>query len=158
MTRTSPSIGKGARAFSPCSLNTAKTEHSGFILLISILAIGFIASAILASLLMRGINAGTVSLSIQESKQALALAQGCAEYALLSLPKSPTYSGNEILPSATGTCEILTIGGVENNNRLLCTEGRSGDAVRRLEIVVRQILPQTNIDSWREVALFSLCK
>lgn len=134
------------------------SSRPGYILLISILAIGFISSAILASLLMLGINAGTMSLAVQESNQALALAQGCAEYALLELRKSPTYTGNEILPSTTGTCEVLTIGGVGNNNRLLCTEGQAGNAVRHLEIVVNQVLPQTKIYSWQEVAVFSLCQ
>lgn len=134
------------------------SSRPGYILLISILAISSIASAILGSLLMLGVNAGTVSLSVQESAQALALSQGCAEYALLELRKSPLYRGNKILTYPNGTCEVLAIDGMGNNNRLLCTEGRAGDAVRRLEIIVNEILPRTKIYSWQEVPVFSFCK
>ncbi len=127
-------------------------------MLISILVIGAICIGILTSLLMLGINASQVSISVQESNQALALSQGCAEYALLKLRTTPTYEGEETLSFGSGTCDILAVGGVGNNNRLLCAEGIAGDAVRRIEIVVNQILPKTTIYSWQEVALFSLCQ
>ncbi len=130
----------------------------GYILLISILIIGAVCSVILTSLLALGINALHVSLSVQQSNQALALAQGCADYALLQLRASPLYAGNEVLTYPTGTCEILTIGGIGNSNRLLCSEGQSGDATRKLELVVNQVLPQTKMYSWQEVANFSLCE
>ena len=130
----------------------------GYILLVLILIIGAVCSVILASLLLLGTNASRVSLSIQESGQALEFAQGCAEYGLKELRSSLLYDGNELLTYEHGTCEILLIGGIGNTNRLLCTEGQAGDSVRRLEIVVNQILPETNISSWQEVASFSLCE
>ena len=133
-------------------------KHGGYILLISILVIGAICSAILSSLLMLGINAGQVSFTVTQSNQSLALAQGCAEYALQQLRTSPAYLGNELLTYPTGTCDILGVGGSGNNNRFICTEGQVGDVVRRLEIVVNQVLPQTAIYSWQEVAVFSLCE
>ncbi len=136
----------------------ASGRRSGYILLISILIIGAICSAILASLLMLGINAGQVSQSVQESNQALGLAAGCAEYALLQLRASPAYAGDEELTYSNGVCDVLAVGGVGNNNRLLCVEGDSGDAVRRIEIVVNQVLPQTKVYSWQEVPVFSLCQ
>ena len=130
----------------------------GYILLISILVIGGICSAILSSLLLLGINAAQVSHTVTQSNQALGLAQGCAEYALLQLRSSPSYAGNELLTYTAGTCEVLEIGGSGNVNRLICAEAQVGDTVRRLEIVVSQLLPQTLISSWQEVAHFSLCE
>jgi hypothetical protein len=135
-----------------------RTKRGGYILLISILAIGVIASAILSSLLLLGTSASHVSISIGQSSQALAAAQACAEYALLQLRTAPTYPGDELLDLNNGSCELLQIGGIGNNNRLLCLEGRSGDATRRLEIVVNQLLPETTITSWQEVTTFSLCQ
>lgn len=134
-------------------------SHSrhGYILLITILIIGAIASAILASLLLLGISANHVSLSVLQANQALANAQGCAEYGLMKLRESPSYAGNEFVTIGSDQCEILTIGGIGNNNRVLCTEGSVGDSIRRLEIVIDQILPETTILSWQEVAIFSLC-
>lgn len=133
-------------------------RREGYILLITILIIGAIASAILSSLMLLGISGAQVSFSVQQSEQALAAAQGCAEYALLKLRQSPSYAGNEFRTLGNDTCEVLTIGGIGNNNRSLCTEGLSGDAIRRLEIAISQILPQTRVYSWQEVSVFTLCQ
>ena len=136
----------------------AGEKKPGYILLISIVVIGVICSAILSSLLLLGVSSGAVSLSVQQSTQALSGAQACAEYALRALRTSPSYIGNETLTLGDTTCDILTIGGIGNNNRNVCTEGQMGDAVRRLEIVVNQVLPQTKVYSWQEVSAFSLCQ
>ena len=134
------------------------SSRRGYILLITVLVIGAIGSAIVSSLLILGISANHVSLSITESNHALANAQGCADYGLLKLRQSPSYAGNEFLTIGLQQCEILPVGGIGNNNRVLCTEGKVGDAIRRLEIVINQILPQTTIYSWQEVSVFSLCQ
>ncbi|OGJ62600.1 hypothetical protein A3A67_02550 [Candidatus Peribacteria bacterium RIFCSPLOWO2_01_FULL_51_18] len=129
----------------------------GYILLISIVVIGAIASAVLSTLLLLGISANQVSLSVQQSKQAMAEAQACTEYALLRLRESPNYPGNVTLDSPKGRCGILLISGTGNNDRYLCTIGISGDVTRRLETAIDQILPKTLITSMQEVPSFSLC-
>ncbi len=134
------------------------TSHTGYIMLITVLFVGIIASAILTSLLLLGTSANQVSLSVVEANHSLAIAQGCAEYGLLKLRQSPSYAGNEFLTIGNHQCEILPVGGIGNNNRVLCTEGKIGDSVRRLEIVINQILPQTKIYSWQEVSVFSICQ
>lgn len=133
-------------------------SRPGYILLILILIIGAVCSVILSSLLLLGSNASHVSMSVEQSGKALELAQGCAEYGLQKLRTSLTYSGDEVLTYGSGVCELLTIGGIGNTSRLLCTEGQSGDSIRRLEIVVSQLLPKTTIFSWQEVSSFSLCE
>jgi hypothetical protein len=141
------------RRFSPIG-----AAHDGYILLITIVIIGTMASAILSSLLLLGISANHVSLSVLQANKSLANAQACAEYGLMKLRASPSYAGNEFIAVGTDQCEILSVGGIGNNNRVLCTEGKIGDSVRRLEVVVNQILPQTKIYSWQEVSVFSLCQ
>ncbi len=131
--------------------------QNGYILLLSVLIIGSICATILASLLMLGVNSSKVSISVRQSEEALSLAEGCAEYGLLQLRNSLDYQGNEVLSYSNGICEILTIGGTENDRRTLCTDGQVGDITRRLEIVVENVVPQTKIASWQEVATFSLC-
>lgn len=133
-------------------------ERNGYILLVSILIIGAVCSAILSSLLLIGTNSSHVGISAGESVEALSLASSCAEYGLLRLRTSLGYAGNEVLTYGRGACELLAIGGTENDNRILCAEGQVGDAVRRLEIVVKQVVPQTKISSWQEVSTFSLCQ
>jgi hypothetical protein len=134
------------------------SSQNGYILLISILVIGAIASAILSSLLLLGISANQVSFSVQQASQSLANAQACAEYGLMKLRQTPSYAGDEFVTIGSNQCEILPIGGIGNNNRVLCAEGKVGDSVRRLEVVINQVLPQTKIYSWQEVAVFSLCE
>lgn len=136
---------------------TQPSSRSGFVLLITVLIVGAIGTAILSSLLLLGISANKVSLSVQESAQALAAAQACAEYALLQLRDSPNYAGNQTIILDGHACEIRTINGTGNTNRSLCVEGRAGDSYRRLEIVVDTILPVTKVFSWQEVPLFLLC-
>ena len=133
-------------------------SRNGYMLLITILVIGAIASVILTSLLLLGISANQVSQSVLEANQSMAQAHGCAEYGLMKLRASPSYAGNEFITIGTTQCEILAVGGIGNNNRVLCAEGRIGDSVRRLEIVIYQVLPQTKIYSWQEVSVFSLCQ
>ena len=137
---------------------TGTRKRAGYILLITILIIGAIASAILSSLLLLGISSAQVSFSVQQSEEALAGAQACAEYALLKLRQSPSYAGNEHRTLGSYACEVLAVGGIGNNNRAVCTEGTSGDSIRRLEIAVSQILPQTKVYSWQEVSVFTLCQ
>lgn len=131
--------------------------RSGYLLLITILVIGVIATAVVSSLLFLGTSSSAVSLAIQQSSQAIGLAQACSEYALQQLRINPQYAGDQILTLESGTCDIHPIGGIGNNNRLVCIEGIVGDIYRRLEIVVQQVLPKTTITSWQEVTQFSLC-
>ncbi len=132
--------------------------RNGYILLITVLIIGAIASAVLSSLLMLGISLNQVSLSVLQSNQSLATAQGCAEYGLMKLRQSPSYAGNELVMIDTNQCKILPIKGIGNNNRVLCVEGKVGDSVRRIEIVISRVLPLTSINSWQEVYVFALCQ
>lgn len=127
-------------------------------LLMSILIVGTVSTAIVASLLFLGTTSGNISLAVQQSSQAMSLAQGCAEYALQKLRTAPSYIGSESFTIGNGDCEVLPIGGTGNTNRLLCAEGRVGENYRRLEIIVKEVLPQTKIYSWQEVPTFSLCQ
>lgn len=132
-------------------------KRSGYVLLISVIVIGSVASAILVSVLMLGISAAQVSSSVHLSSQALAIAHACAEDALMDLRTSLSYAGSETQSFSLGTCETLSLGGIGNNSRLICTEGTVGDTTRRIEIVVEQVLPEMKISSWQEVGAFTLC-
>lgn len=130
----------------------------GYVLLISTLFVGALASVILTSVLMLGTNSGLVHLSVQQSARAIAAAEACAEIGLNALRSNPSYGGNEEYELETDVdCEILSVGGTGNANRLLCTEGTVGGSVRRLEIIISSLYPQMRIASWQEVSTFSIC-
>lgn len=140
------------------SIIGTENRHPGYTLLFSVIAIGTIASTVVASLLMLSTTASQVGISNEQGVEAFALAHGCMEYALEALRTSTNYTGNETKTLSTGVCEILTVGGTGNNNRMICTEGRSGNVTRRLEVIVRRVLPTTLIDSWQEVSTFTICQ
>ncbi len=132
--------------------------RAGYILLISILIIGVIASAVVSSLLLLGLSSNRSSQSIMQSAQAFAIAQGCAELALLKLHDSLAYLGDQNnLPVGPGFCDILPIRGVGNTDRLVCVEARVGEVFRRIEIIVHKVLPSVTIRSWNEVSTFTNC-
>lgn len=139
---------------------TPTSQSPGYILLISILIIGTIASAVVVSLMLLGTGAARTGFAIEQSAKAIALSQACSEYALLKLRTNPAYGGDEIVTTFVGggACEILTTGGAGNNNRILCTEAVVGTVSRRMEIIVQQLLPKTLVYSWQEVPYFSLCE
>lgn len=131
--------------------------RNGYIFLLTVLVTGAISMAIVISLLLLSIAAERTGLSLQQSSQSFALAQLCAEHALLSLHEDLGYTGDEQLERSYGTCDILVIGGSGNSNRTICTEGISGNTVRRFEILVRKVIPSVEIYSWQEVELFTAC-
>lgn len=133
------------------------SRRGGYVLLLSILVMGVIASTIVASLLMLGTASNRASFTVQQTAESLSFADACAEYALFALTKSSDYQGGQTLTFPEGTCDILPIGGFGNNDRFVCVEATTSDVVRRIEIIVQQLLPQTKIQSWQEVVGFSLC-
>jgi|GEM_PF-1411053 len=131
--------------------------RSGYIFLFSVIMIGAISLATLGSLLLIGIGSLQIGATVEQSEQARSLAQTCTERALRSLWEDATYVGNENIPLPEGECDILPVGGSGNENRAVCTEGRVGFTVRRYEILLKRILPSTQVYSWREVEQFAAC-
>ena len=130
----------------------------GFIMLISVLAIGTVAAASAAALLLLGLSIERNSYAIQISSQAFAGAWSCAEHALAELQENISYEGNrEINLDLPGeeiqTCRIYPVGGDGNFDRILCTEATyKGATARRLYIRIDRIWPTTQIESWKEVS------
>ncbi|MDD5623443.1 MAG: hypothetical protein PHI23_01895 [Candidatus Peribacteraceae bacterium] len=123
----------------------------------SVLAIGAIAMASIGTLLVVSLGVQRSGYTIQQSSQALVYAQSCAERALLTLREDSAYAGMEDITFSGGSCSILRVGGSGNENRSLCTEGAVGNTTRRLEIILKRLLPSTQVYSWQEVDVFSAC-
>jgi|GEM_PF-821594 hypothetical protein len=132
-------------------------KRPGFIFLLMVLAVGALVTATTVSLILLGLAGERTGYSVVRSAQALELARLCAERALRELRVDNRYAGGVTVTVGDGTCTLQSIGGSGNNNRTVCAEGRSGGAVRRLEIAVEQIQAPTRITSWRAVQAFSLC-
>ncbi|MDD4319080.1 MAG: hypothetical protein PHW10_02020 [Candidatus Peribacteraceae bacterium] len=132
-------------------------ERHGYVFLLSVLAVGTIASATAASLLLLGGAVERTTFAIEQSLQAYENAGTCVERALVSLRADLAYPGGETLTLARGTCDLRETGGAGSGPRTVCAAGRSGKAVRHLEVRLETIYPRVTVVSWREVPSITLC-
>ncbi|MFA6039624.1 MAG: hypothetical protein WCV62_03125 [Candidatus Peribacteraceae bacterium] len=132
-------------------------SRPGFVFLLSVLAVGVIAAATAASLLLLGGAAEHTAYSVEQSMQALEFARSCVERGILEARNDMAYGGQEYYSWPRGSCLILPIGFNANAENVFCAEGRSGLALRRLEVEVTQLFPQVKVRSWNEVKTFTNC-
>lgn len=133
------------------------SDRPGYILLVSVLIVGAVMSATAFTLMLLGLGAELSGAAIADSAQAYENAQSCAEHALLSLRSDLAYDGGDTVDMPNGDCVIEAVGGGGNFDRTICVEGTMARSVRRMEIVVHRVLPETAIRSWEEVSSFTLC-
>jgi hypothetical protein len=128
--------------------------NQGFIALISILIIGALILAVSIGVSLRSIDETTMSMDQQESNRALALADLCAEQALMKLESVLNYAGSESITVDGDTCDILLITGSGNLNRTIKTQSTVSGYTRKVKLEVLQISPTMQISSWETVPGF----
>lgn len=126
----------------------------GFIALTSILIIGALILTISIGLSLRSIGETQISLAEQESHRALALANLCAEAALMKLESVLNYGGNESMAVGGQSCDIMSIEGSGNLNRIVKAKSTVSGHTKKVKVVVSRISPVMQITSWEEVADF----
>jgi hypothetical protein len=133
--------------------NTSRKNHSGYMTLISMLVVGAIGTAITVSLLSLGIGAAKTSFAIEQSNQAKAFANQCAEEVLQRIREESLQFDTGTLLFDSGSCSFaVTYQGTEK--RTVKASGFVGTVVRKVEIVVEAFNPTLLITSWQEVADF----
>ena len=152
-------------------MSITPSNRNGFVMLLTVLVVGTMASAAAISILLLGIGIERNAFSIQQSTQAYYNAWTCAENAISALRKDLSYTGNHERSFVYGyannqggtsygttTCKIYPIGGSDNTDRTICTEGTFGNfTIRRLEVKLSRVLPSTLVDSWKEVETITEC-
>ncbi len=129
-------------------------NKNGFIALISLLIIGAVVLLIGTGLSLRSIGETNMSLAQEQSQKAGAMADLCAEQALMKLESVLNYSGNETLTVDGISCTIFTIGGVGNTNRTITVQSAVGGYARKVKLAVAQISPTMQITSWEKTPDF----
>lgn len=124
--------------------------NDGYITLLSVLVIGAIAVLIAVSLILLGLSSSRNSFSLEESNQAKALANACAEEALQEIQDLLVYEGSDTISLGQGSC-TYTVTNLGVQNRDIEATGTVGNVVRKVEILIDQIRPEINIVSWQEV-------
>lgn len=127
--------------------------RSGFITLISVLVVGAVGIAISMSLILLGLGSSRTSFAIEQSDQAKALANACAEEALQKIKDSIPYTGTGNLAIGQGSCNY-TVTNQGGQNRTITATGAVGTITRKEKIIIDKITPAIQIVSWQEVDNF----
>ncbi len=128
-------------------------NKGGYIALISVLIVGAVAIAVTTSMLLLGLGSSRTSFALEQSYQAKALANLCAEEALQQIRSSTSFSGTDNLSLGQGVC-TYTVANTGGQNRSITAQGTVGTIVRKTSVNVNTINPKINVASWQEVADF----
>ncbi|MEK9183665.1 MAG: hypothetical protein AAB890_01145 [Patescibacteria group bacterium] len=120
----------------------------------SVIIFGALSLVISVGFYLRSLSEIKVSLGEVESKKALAMANLCAESALLKLESVINYSGNETLVVDGKSCDILAVGGSGNLSRVVKTQSTVSGYTKKIKVEVLQISPAMQISSWETVPDF----
>ncbi len=125
----------------------------GFVALISVIIVGSIILSISIFMIFINLNASYSGLIIKNSDQARSLAQSCSEYALQKIKEEPNFIGSNTFSFLEGACyyEIFNNG---DENRRINSQALVKNISRREVVIINQISPDINIESWQEVADF----
>jgi len=126
----------------------------GFIALTSVLVLSAILLSITISVASRSISTAEISTGNSAKHKARILARSCAEHALVELQRTLNYSGNESLTIDGESCDILSISGTGNTNRVIQAKSEVFGYIQKLEIMVSEVSPDVTITSWDEVTSF----
>lgn len=140
--------------FMPVLLYDNLNMKQGFVTLMSVLIVGAVGIAVAVSLILLGLSSSRTSFAIEQSNQAKALANACAEEALQQIRDSTPYvarSGSFLLEQ--GEC-IFSVTNEGGENRTITVLATVGTTVRKVEVIIDQIIPVIQVVSWQEIADF----
>lgn len=129
----------------------SEIKSRGFITLVSVLLLSALGVAITTSLILLGLGSSRTTFALEQSNQAIALANACAEEALQQINSSTPFSGSGSLLLGQGSCSY-TVTKLTGQNRTITVSGSVGTIIRKISISLDKINPDINITSWQEVA------
>ncbi len=129
------------------------TRHRGYITLISVLLVGAVGLSIASSVLVLGVGTARTGFALQQSNEAKALANACAEEGLQRIRESAVFEGTDSLTFGSGTC-TFTVTNLGSQNRSITATGTVGTVVRKVAVTISAINPRIVVSTWQEVADF----
>jgi hypothetical protein len=125
-------------------------NKKGFVTLFSLIILMIVSISVFTSILL--VNADSLS-SVQATRQGIvarSLANSCMEIALNELKSDQAYAGGATFTFAQGSCQIVSISGSGNSNRIIRVSGNADGFIRKAEALVLTINPSTSISYWQE--------
>ena len=126
-------------------------NNRGYITLVSVLVVGAVGIAIALSLILLGVGSSRTSFAVEQSNQAKALANACAEEALQQIKDSNPFTGSGNLTLGQGACSY-TVTSQGGGNRTIVASGTVSAIIRKTKIIINQVNPTIQVVSWQEVA------
>ncbi len=118
--------------------------------LFSVLVVGAIGVGVVTGVVLLGLSWSRTSFTLEQSFQAKALTDACAEDALQRIKDTIPFAGNGTLTLGQGSC-AFTVTNNGGQNRSIVSLGTVGTVVRRVNISITAINPQIVVSSWQEV-------
>lgn len=131
-------------------MNMKTTQRdSGYIALVAVLIGGalMLVSGLAASRF--GVESSTASSGEELAALSRALADACAEEALMRLRSDLAYAGNETIAIGGDTCAIGAIDGTGPMNRSIDASARVSGYTQHVRLDVATVTPVLNIRSWK---------
>ena len=128
-------------------------SYKGYVALITVLVVGAVSVVIVVSLILLGISSSRASFALEQSNQAKALANACAEEALQQIRNSTPFTGSGEIEFDQGLCYYL-VTSQGGQNRTVTAQGIIQTIERKVKVVIGNITPSINIISWKEVEEF----
>jgi len=125
-------------------------NQRGYITLLSTLFLVVIGGVVAGSIILLGLGSSKSSFALEQSNQAKALANACAEEGLQQIKNANNFSGTNTLTIGNGTC-TYTVTRLGAQNRTVTSSGTVGTIIRKISIASDRRNPTINITSWQEV-------
>lgn len=121
---------------------------NGYILLISVVILGAIATSIAVALLFLGVGDSKNAISFQQSERAKAAVNGCAEEILEQIRENSSFAGSGNLAISGNSCDytIINTGG---ETRSITVSSTASSVTRRASITITALNPQI-VATWQE--------
>jgi hypothetical protein len=128
-------------------------QSGGYLILLSVMIIGAVSLAIVASMLLSGLGTSRTSFANQQSVQAKALANACVNEALQQIRDNTAFIGFASLSLGQGDCGYL-VTNTGGEKRDIQASSTVAAIIRKTQVTITQINPSITIASWQEVADF----
>ena len=125
------------------------SERPGAMLLLTVMITGAVALTISLHLAFRGMHELDMGFAASQSLEALALAEGCREEALLEILRDPHYEGGTF-SLGDGICVITVTG--EGTERTIAVTATIERWTRRLLAHIALSGPRIRLLEWRETS------
>ena len=123
-------------------------HNSGFVALISAIIISVILLLIVTNLSLTGFYDRSNILDGELKERSAALAEACADTALLKITTDPVYNPtNEIVPVGSDTCTVISVTGTTTKTILAKADFKN--YITKLQIQFDTIT--SAVDSWQEL-------